>query len=63
MVSIMTECKDNLFEVSISCEQQTQKIMFLCLSASFIFSKIHQKKPKSIILASGTLNPLNYWDQ
>lgn len=49
--------------MSIVRTDNFSKILFLCLSASFIFNKIVDKKPKSIILASGTLKPLNYWDQ
>ena len=63
MTSIMEQCEDKYYDISITEEQSKHKLQLLCLSASVIFSRIKERKPKSVILASGTLQPFNYWEQ
>jgi len=38
--------------------QEDKKLELICFSASYAFEDLLKKKPKSIILTSGTLSPL-----
>lgn len=61
-LTISAEQSSNNFSI-YSQRKQQGLINVYCLTSSLIFRHLEAMKPKSIILASGTLQPLKYWPQ
>jgi len=53
-----------LYEEKFGKNQQSEKVIeVICFSSSYAFTEILSKKPHSIILTSGTLSPLDTFEQ
>lgn len=63
-MKLLDSNSSNIDDYYMSVGPKNQKSFSLklnCLNASFTFQRITEQKPRSIILCSGTLGPLEIW--